>query len=227
MQNRIGGMVKKIAAAKQDLENLDRPGGMLLLGNLLLVFLALLQNWNYATIAWAYWCESVVIGLFLFFKYLLVAAHSRTGSKKIAYLLAFFFAIHWGIFHFAEVFVVSNLPFGINGLFAIPPTIPFVVALLILFLLQAYLFFTKGYLQVMDESEDAKLARELKNSFAGPYLRIAPIHFSLLLMVLVIASLSLSPALAANPSYAPFALAALMLFKTIGSLLIYVKNECL
>ncbi|MFH1448333.1 MAG: DUF6498-containing protein, partial [Candidatus Micrarchaeota archaeon] len=89
---------------------------LLVLANIITILLALWENWNILTLMWIYWLQSVVIGFFNVLKLLTVEVRSGAGSKiagiypsikipeKLSLvqkiLIAGFFCLHYGLFHF-------------------------------------------------------------------------------------------------------------------------------
>lgn len=81
----------------------------LLVSNLLVIFLAVFENWDTATVLWVYWIQSIIIGFFQFFRILSLKQFSTekftinnqpvqpTQATKVT--TALFFAFHYGFFH--------------------------------------------------------------------------------------------------------------------------------
>lgn len=150
----------------------------LLLMNLLLIWYYNGPHGQYTTIVWIYWCQSVLLGVFNFFDMLSLKNPSvdnmsyngrpmTTGQAKGC--LPIFFIIHYGIFHIAYmVFLYGE--FGFSGL----DIDMLKVALTALFVNQIMLF-------IQSKTVYAKIPRNIGIMFAVPYIRIVPMHLTVLL----------------------------------------------
>jgi hypothetical protein len=92
----------------------------LLGANLFALVLALVEGWALGTLMWIYWAQSVIIGLFNFFRILSLDRFSTEGLRMNGRLVkptrgtqlqvAFFFLFHYGFFHVIyAVFLASSL----------------------------------------------------------------------------------------------------------------------
>jgi len=133
---------------------------------------------HYTTIIWLYWCQSVLLGVFNFFDMLTLknaSVENMTINGKPATVrqakgcLPIFFLFHYGIFHLVYFvfllvdFKISDMDFGmwkwaIAGIF---------VNQLILF--------------VQNKTKYAGIKRNIGTMFFIPYLRIVPMHLTILL----------------------------------------------
>jgi hypothetical protein len=166
----------------------------------------------------------------LFLKYWIIAKHEAKTTRRVAYLTAILFAIHWTLFHLAEIVIITNISFfQISSLFSSPPTTQFAIALVIVFLMQAIAFFTKGYARAMEEENQKELQEEMKDSFVGPYSMIVPNQLALVLMLITIAASTIVPTIVPtlSLSFTIYALVFVMLLKTLGSLYIYIREEAI
>jgi len=172
----------------------------LLLSNLIAIFLAVNQNWNLLTLIWIYWFQSLTIGFFHFLKMLGVKDFSvekihlgpgkqtKSNSMKSNPLdlgrlfFAFFFALHYGMFHlffgFFLLFATAfNSPLGggaITSFLGVGPAeysslalVPFVAGIFFINHLVSFLFYRKK------PAEKPNLAAMM----FFPYFRIVPTHF--------------------------------------------------
>ena len=153
----------------------DRSVVVLLGSNLFTIVLALFQQWNVGELMWIYWGQSVVIGYFNFRRILDLKQFSTEGFKinnraveptrKTQRQTAFFFAIHYGFFHFAYlVFLISETDSG-SGL----PWIGIAVCVLAFFL--NHLF---SYRYDLERERDR--IPNIGSIMFFPYLRIIPMH---------------------------------------------------
>jgi len=133
---------------------------------------------EYTTIIWLYWCQSVFLGIFNFFDMLTlknVSVENMTMNGKPATpkqakgCLPVFFLFHYGIFHFVYfVFLAVDLKFSdVN--FALLK-----MAIAGILLNQVIQF-------VQTKTKYADMPRNLGVMFITPYLRIVPMHLTILL----------------------------------------------
>ena len=133
---------------------------------------------QYNTIVWLFWCQSVLIGLFNFFE-LLTTSNVKAGNfkmndqpvdpKKGTGCYSWFFLFHYQFFHLVYfIFLATqtgfkNVDFGF-----------FQYALIGLLVNQMVTF-------IRNKLAYAKQAPDLGYMFFLPYLRIIPMHFTILL----------------------------------------------
>ena len=104
----------------------------LLFSNIIIIVLSIVQGWEITTVLWTYWIQSVIIGLFNFLRILSLKKFSTENftinnqpallSSKTKFFTAFFFAFHYGFFHFIYAiflfqFFSSGPPLDLNYLF--------------------------------------------------------------------------------------------------------------
>lgn len=108
----------------------DPTARSLLISNLLVLVIAIVQGWGFMNLLWAYFFQNLIIGLFVYFKILLLSNSNkldnlikieRAGKIKkvsmpiVGFFTASFFAMHYGFFHFIySVFLLSFDKFPIN-----------------------------------------------------------------------------------------------------------------
>ncbi len=136
--------------------------------NLISLIFGILDGWSLADFVLLYWLQSLIIGVFQFFKILRVQrleAVDKSGKKiylpeAAKYLVAGFFLIHYNGFHlgyfffiksFLKVDFVKILPVG--GFFLVNHLISFLV-----------------------NKDEAAIKRRLAFLFGFPYLRVVPMH---------------------------------------------------
>jgi hypothetical protein len=154
----------------------DRSTQFLLVSNLLVIVLAVVQNWNLATLLIVYWFQSVIIGFFSFFRILALKnfstknfyinkrpAEPTQGTKRFT---AFFFALHYGMFHFGYlIFIISTLIMSktnINGFYILFGVLVFGVNH----------FSSHRHNKLIDEQKKQNIG----SLMFMPYLRIVPMH---------------------------------------------------
>ena len=170
----------------------------LLFANLVTIVLAIVQHWDLATVMFIYLAQSIIIGIFTVISLLgadnatLVAdlgkpIQERGGSGTIsprhvrAYkcLLAGFFTLHYGLFHWGYyAFIVESGIFGSVNFS--DPNIWF----------SCGLFFANHlYSHITYRHEGAKGAGYVNEQFFRPYQRIIPMHFTIIFGSMVVFAL--------------------------------------
>lgn len=147
----------------------------LLFSNILIIILATVQRWEISEILWVYWMQSVIIGFFNFLRILSLKNFSTknfsinnrpappTSQTKI--FTAFFFAFHYGFFHFIYAiflfqFFSSGQPLDLNYLF---------LGGLIFFLNHLFSYWHNKRI-------DEQKTQNIGNLMFAPYARIIPMH---------------------------------------------------
>ncbi len=158
---------------------LEPPGKVLLLSNILAMAVVVLLGYEFAVLVWVYWLESVVMGIFAFLK-LWMSGTKQRKTLPIAALLPFFFAFHYGAFHLGYLVFLLALPWFSVGLSEIPWTL---LAGGSLFASHAYSF----YENVWKKPENIPTgSKATKLQFIEPYSRILPIHVTIIFSGVVI-----------------------------------------
>lgn len=165
-------------------EKYDLTFWSLLITNIITIFIALVEKWNLSVVIWIYWSQSVIIGLFTFFRIIALKkpvnlkkkAEKNIDSKKQTeltetqlfylnkFMVAPFFLFHYGAFHLVY-FVFLIFMFKVNLYYVM--TILIVAALFFLNHLISFL------LNLKKDNEEKKDAGEL---MAFAYKRIMPMH---------------------------------------------------
>ena len=158
---------------------LDTGFWSLLGWNIFLIYYQLHHPDEFKTILWIYWAQSVLIGLFNFLDILtlqkVVPGSWKEEGKKVSDIrakgcAAFFFLFHYGFFHlvyiiFLFAFVKTTGQFDFNF---------FVLSVLIF-------FFTLLVSFIQRKTIYAKVPGNVGYMFLLPYLRIVPMHLTILL----------------------------------------------
>lgn len=176
----------------------------LLTANLVTIALAVLENWDLATVFFIYWVQSVIIGVFTVVT-LLSADPADLGpdaemakvttpdgktvasipSRIILFALAGFFAVHYGLFHFVYFsFIVEGGIFGPVNFGA--PGIPLSCGLFFANHLYSYFYHRDG---------TRKDGEFITRTFTEPYNRIIPMHLTIIfgsMIVLVLEVLGIT-----------------------------------
>ncbi|MBS3057489.1 MAG: hypothetical protein J4415_02565 [Candidatus Diapherotrites archaeon] len=147
----------------------------LILANFITIIIAVWFSWNLLDLLWIYWWQNVIIGFFTFLKLSSLKGSARgipfyanganRGKKvKIGEISnAFFFALHYGLFHLVYA---SFLGFGLstNLSYVAPVVMAFFINHLFSFLY--YRNWQKG-------------KQNAETIMFAPYKRIIPMHFTI------------------------------------------------
>jgi hypothetical protein len=172
----------------------------LIFANVVTIVLAILGNWDLATVMFIYWAQSIIIGIFTVIS--LLGADTadlgadlqkpideRGGSDKISpryvwfykCILAGFFTLHYGLFHWGYYsFIVESGIFGIVNFS--DPNIWF----------SCGLFFTNHlYSHLTYRHKGPKDGEYVTEQFITPYRRIIPMHMTIIFGSIVIFALEI------------------------------------
>jgi hypothetical protein len=149
-----------------------------------MIFFALYENWDLLTIMFIYWCQSVIIGIFTFFKIISLKNFSTEGYIGISSLLirspsavkislAAFFAFHYGFFHFVYYMFLIAGPFLWAG-----STLSFDSVTMVLVI--AIFFFNHLFSFLYNQKRDANKKKNIKKIMMFPYFRIIPMHLTII-----------------------------------------------
>lgn len=148
----------------------------LLLINAGLIYYYVNNSAEFNTLVWIFWLQSVLIGIFNFFELYSVkdpdsSSMSMNGqpvTKGGMGCAAFFFLIHYGIFHFVYgVFLLTGYRTGVNN--------KLVLLTAGIFLIEStWQFIRRRFTPENGPVNVGKL-------FFVPYLRVIPMHFMILL----------------------------------------------
>jgi hypothetical protein len=155
----------------------------LILSNIIMIFVALYENWDVITIMFIYWCQSVIIGIFTFFKILNLKNYTIDGisinnipigsTTGIKIVMAFFFLFHYGGFHFAYLFFIVLNPF-----FNSAPQTSF-TNLGVLLIISVF-FVNHLFSFLYNKKRDAQKIQNLRKVMGFPYMRIIPMHLTII-----------------------------------------------
>lgn len=173
----------------------NTPVISLIFANLVTIVLAILGNWDLATVMFIYWAQSIIIGIFTVISLLgadttaLGAAlqkpiDKRGGRENIPSLsawfykciLAGFFTLHYGLFHWGYyTFIVESGLFGTVNFSDIS-----------LWLSCALFFANHLYSHIAYRDKGLKDFRYINEQFFTPYRRIFPMHLTIIFGSIVI-----------------------------------------
>lgn len=156
----------------------DIPALTLVISNIITLVLAIAEGWSLVTILFIYWSQSVIIGVFNFIKIISLKKFTTDGfkingkhtvpSEATKWFIAFFFAVHYGIFHL--VYFVFLIAFLFTGGFD----------LVAIFAMTAIFFANHLYSFVRNYSAEQKKERNISSVMMFPYARILPMHLTII-----------------------------------------------
>ena len=162
---------------------LDLSAVTLLLSNLLVIVLAISQNWDISTILWVYWVQSIIIGLFQFLRILSLKNFSTENltinnvpaspTIQTKFFTAFFFAFHYGFFHFIYAIFLASVVAKTPENF-----LSFLIGSSVFFLNHLYSF-------IHNRITDEKLKPNIGTLMFAPYIRIVPMHLVIIIGALL------------------------------------------
>jgi hypothetical protein len=183
----------------------------LLIANLVTIVLAVMQDWSLVLVMWVYWCQSVIIGLFNFWRMMTLKRFSTKGisssngpvlpTQRTKREMAWFFLAHYGMFHGAYLaFLFSGLFQDRPAFFAPGP----LLMVLLFFVNHAWSFFR-------NRRREADAVPNIGMLMMLPYARIIPMHLTLVFGGLFINS--------------KFWLVFFLLLKTLADLIAHVAEH--
>ncbi|HAB51374.1 MAG: hypothetical protein A2315_09445 [Ignavibacteria bacterium RIFOXYB2_FULL_35_12] len=156
----------------------------LLISNLLIALFTIIEKQSVLNMLWVYWFQSVIIGVFNFFRILSLKEFAVDGlkmnnkplkqTKAAKVTVATFFLFHYGFFHFVyAMFLFSFFSMGgilIGGIDSI-------------FILLTALIFFVNYLGefIFTFKREQTTVPSLPRLMMAPYKRIIPMHLTIIL----------------------------------------------
>jgi hypothetical protein len=187
-------MTHEIVSQKEFKQSVFDPSlWVIILGNIITIVLAIAQQWPMGQILWVYWGQSVMIGVINFFRILSLKEFTTDGMKQNGQpvpetqsakkSIAFFFAIHYGFFHFVYfIFLWQDLPLS-----RLPAS-----ELMLLLLLIFGFFSSHGFSYRYNLDKDFKDKKpNLGTIMFYPYLRIIPMHLTIIFGSMMFSTASL------------------------------------
>lgn len=169
-------------------ESWDASAVMLVAGNAMALAFALVQGMDPASVVWAYWLESMIIGGYTILTFLTIALRSATkntwsGAAGSAGMGAFF-AVHYGMFHAGYFLFLYILPWFTPDWAELPD----ILVLAGLFVLTHGYSFVTNFLRNPKRLESTQ--ENLNDVMMAPYGRIIPMHLAIILSGFVIGPLT-------------------------------------
>lgn len=150
----------------------------IILSNLVSIYLAYANDWDLGNILWVFWGQSVIIGISNFMRIMSLKEFSTKNftmndqpvpeTQEAKEQVAWFFAIHYGLFHLAYfAFLCKEYP-----LFGMPfDNVALIVVAISLFVgSHSYSFLHNGQYDFKEQKPN------LGNLMFYPYLRVIPMH---------------------------------------------------
>lgn len=163
----------------------DLSTWVLVLTNVITISAAYVQQWPFSTILWVYWCQTLIIGFFAFFRAISLADLSPGGVEHLSRRLHHAGRLRAGVLFLAHFTLVQFcLTFTLWALIG-----PIQSVKLSILIPSALLFFGNHlFSYVYHKKSDRIIYKNIGLSFFRPYLRLLPILVSLLFAGMVIAA---------------------------------------
>ena len=156
----------------------------LLLSNLVTVFFAIKEHWNLLILMWIYWFQSITIGFFNFIRILQLKEFSNKEfiindkvvqlTKGIKIFFAFFFLVHYGLFHF--IYMIFLLTETFTKTYRNASNF---IELKYIFLTSLLFFINHLFSYVYNRQKDTK-KQNIGALMFYPYARIIPMHLTII-----------------------------------------------
>ncbi|MFA5374601.1 MAG: DUF6498-containing protein [Dehalococcoidia bacterium] len=153
---------------------------VLMLANVVTILFAVVQKWDVIEVMWVYWAQSVIIGCFTYrrildLKYFSTKGMSVNGvplepTQEAKRQTAKFFLVHYGFFHLAYFLFLLVLSTPVSVISAISITV-----CILTFLANHWFSYKKNRLSDMNRT------LKLGTVFMTPYVRIIPMHLTIIL----------------------------------------------
>jgi hypothetical protein len=153
---------------------------VLIFTNIVIMIIAIKEDWNILQLLWIYLAQNYIIGVFSFIRILslkkfktnglLISGKAVNRTKKTKYQIAFFFLFHYGFFHVIYTVLLFVISAGlIDGSLTIYELIPIFVGAGVFFLNHLFSF-------VYNYSRDINSNKNIGSMMFTPYLRVLPMH---------------------------------------------------
>ena len=157
----------------------DRSVLALILSNLVTIGYAVIERWDVSQVMLIYWAQSVVIGIFNWRRILDLKQFSTKGfrindrpvqpTRSTQLFTAWFFAFHYGLFHFVYFLFLYGRKRSLSGISAAGT----VVCILAFFANHLFSYFH-------NKKRDASRIPNIGTIMSLPYARIIPMHLTIL-----------------------------------------------
>jgi hypothetical protein len=172
------------------LGKIEETSKALIITNIIGIIIAVVLNFNFATVVWIYFIESVLIGVFTLFTF--ITRGIRTGAKKgiLGYAwVSIFFIISYGFIHFMYFAALSYITLFSNAtaIEAFDLDLSHLGYILltsgILFLSHGFSFFKNVILKASEDEkpESIQNVKKIFESVNRPFYRVIPIHIIIMI----------------------------------------------
>ena len=171
---------------------LSDPSALSLLAtNLGVIAFAIFENWGLLTVMLIYWCQSVIIGTFTIIKILgtgnngeqipaiINGKDSKMGLGAVKIIIAGFFTLHYGLFHFVYLMFIAGFAFTSFGFGSSAQGIDFLSVFISAMIFFINHLFSYLYHQKQGAGFQASMG-DITSSFTAPYARIIPMHLTII-----------------------------------------------
>lgn len=162
----------------------------ILISNFLVLLIIIIEKQGVLNILWIYWFQSVIIGVFNFFKIISLREFAvdnlRVNNKPVKQskagktLAAVFFLFHYGFFHLVYAVFLSDFD-SMLGLANGGVDYNFIILTSLIFFVNYLVEFIFSY------KKEETVVRSLSILLMAPYKRIIPMHLTIILSGFVIA----------------------------------------
>jgi hypothetical protein len=160
------------------------PVWSLFFSNFLIALFTIIENQSVLNVLWIYWFQSVIIGVFNFFKIISLKDFTvdglkmnnklLTNSKAAKASVATFFLFHYGFFHFVYAIFLSAF-FSMNSISNGGVDVVFI-------LLTSLIFFINYLVEfIFSFRREQSIVQSLPKLMMAPYKRIIPMHLTIIL----------------------------------------------
>ncbi len=166
----------------------DYSGIGILISNIIVIVFAMIENWDLQSMMFIYWAQSVIIGVFHFFRIICLKKFCTEGftsngrpvpaNSKGKWSTAIFFAVHYGFFHIGYVIFVLAMGDSHDDAPA-PPDDESKWEGLWMLLSVAGFVIGHGYSFYRNVKADLSNRPNLGTMMFLPYARIIPMHLTI------------------------------------------------
>ena len=207
----IKKIISKYQRNQSRFRRFDISTEVLILANVITMIFAVAQKWNVTDVMWVYWTQSVVIGLFTYRRIMDLRYFTTKGMKvnnapvepteASKRETARFFLVHYGFFHLVYFVFLWVLSTPVSVFSAIG-----MAACAVSFLINHWFSYTKN------RELDMNRTLNLGTIFMTPYLRIIPMHLTIIIGGMLIIEGEMSV----------FALLLFLLLKTFADVTMHI-----
>ena len=163
---------------KKGLKNLfkikwDSSLYFLIATNIIIIILAVIKKFDFPTILFVYWCQSVIIGFFNFIRILSLKNFTEEkvptkAARGYAIFSAFFFLIHFWGFHLVYLIFLLSIA---------KPNFTFISTII---LSAGLLFINHLFSFIKNFKHDTEKKQDIGKVMSFPYARILPMHLTIM-----------------------------------------------